>query len=170
MKGYKKILVIFFGVIVAFFLFLLWYQNRYAMDVVSPYSINQIAFEKKLLIAAQGSSFKDEVASGIVHSFKSDSIYIEVLDIKELQEISPEDFDAIVIMHTWEYGKPPIAVKEFIYRTEKYKNRIVVVTTSGEGSYKMENVDAIAGESILEDTPVFVDEIIRRLTPLLKVN
>lgn len=168
MKGFKKILVVFLGVMVAFFLFLLWYQNRYAMDVVTPYSINQISFEKKLLIAMQGSSFKNEVASGIVHYFKSDSIYIQVLDITELQAISPEDFDAIVVMHTWEYGKPPTAVKEFIDRTEMYKDRIVVVTTSGEGSYKMENVDAIVGESILEDTPVFVDGIIRRLTPLLK--
>ena len=168
MKSFKKILVVLFGVMVAFFLFLLWYQNRYAMEVVIPYSINQISFKKKLLIAAQGSNFKDEVATGIVDYFKSDSIYIKVLDIKELQAISPEDFDAIIVMHTWEYGKPPTAVKEFIHRTEKYKNRIVVVTTSGEGSYKMENVDAIVGESILEDTPVFVDAIIRRLTPLLK--
>lgn len=168
MNRLKKSLVLFLGVIIAFFLFLLWYQNRYAMDVVIPYSIHQISFAKKLLIAGQGSSFKDEVTTRIVHYFKLDSIYIQVLDIKELQKISPEDFDAIVIIHTWEYGKPPIAVKEFIDRTEKYKNRIVVVTTSGQGSYKMENVDAIVGESILEDIPVFVDGIIRRLTPLLK--
>ncbi len=170
MKGLKRFLYLFLGVMFAFFLFLLWYQNRYSMDVVIPYTINETQFDKRLLIASQGSEFKNEVTSSITNHFKLDSIYIQVLDIEELEGTDPKAFDAIVIMHTWEYGKPPLVVKEFIERTKKYKSKIVVVTTSGEGTYKTENMDAIAGESIIEDVPDIVAGVIRRLAPLLKVN
>jgi hypothetical protein len=49
MKGLKKYLYVFLGVMVAFFLFLLWYQNRYSMDVVTPYTINETYFGKKVV-------------------------------------------------------------------------------------------------------------------------
>ncbi|WP_291871022.1 hypothetical protein [Maribacter sp.] len=170
MKGFKKILFVFFGVMVAFFLFLLWYQNRYSMDVAVPYAINEANFENKLLIATQGSDFKDEVTSRIVSHFKSDSIYIQVIDVEELHGINPKDFDALVIIHTWENWKPPVSVKSFINRTKIDKDKIVVLTTSGEGSYKMDDVDAIVGESILDEAPVVTVKIIERLNSLLSTK
>jgi menaquinone-dependent protoporphyrinogen IX oxidase len=78
--------------------------------------------EKKLLIATQGSDFKDKVTSAIVKHFKLDSIYIQVFDIAELQGVDPNDFDALVIIHTWENWKPPVAVKAFIDRTKMDKD------------------------------------------------
>ena len=54
-------------------------------------------------------------------------------------------------------------------RTIEYRDKMVVLTTSGEGSYKMEGIDAFTGESILEETPNHVGEIIKKLNPLLKL-
>ena len=170
MKGFKKSLFVILGVIFAFFLLLMWYQYQYSMDVIEPYAINSPSLEKKLLIAAQGSEFKDKVTTGIVDRYTSDAIYIRVIDVEELQGIDPKDFNALVIIHTWENSKPPVAVKVFIDRIENDRDKIVVLTTSGEGSYKVKDVDAIAGESILEDAPVFVKEIISRLDSILKAN
>ncbi len=170
MKGFKKLLIVVLGIIFVFFLFLLWYQHQYSMDVIEPYTINSPSFEKKLLIATQGSEFKDKVTTGIVNHYTSDAIYIQIIDIEELQGIDPKDFNALVIIHTWEYSKLPVAVKAFIDRTENDRDKIVVLTTSGEGTYKVKDVDAIAGESILEDAPVFVKEIISRLDSILKAN
>ncbi len=170
MKGLKRLLYVFLGAMIVFFLFLLWYQNRYSMDIVTPYAINETYLQRKLFIAAQSSDFKNKVTSGIVKHFKLDSIYIQVFDIKELGGVDPKDFDALVIIHTWEYGEPPDTVKAFLDKTITKKDKIIILTTSGEGSYKMEDVDAIAGESKLENAPVFVEQIIRRLTILLTVN
>lgn len=170
MKGFKKILFVFLGVMIAFFLFLLWYQNRYAMDVVTPYTINETQFGKKLLIATQGSDFKHEVTTGIANHFKSDSISIQVIDIKQLKEIAPQDYDVLVVIHTWEYGEPPAAVNAFLDKTITKKDKIIVLTTSGEGSYKTENIDAIAGESILENAPVIVAQLIGKIEVLLKMD
>lgn len=41
MKGFKKFLLVFIGVRVAFFSFLLWYKNQYSIDVVLPYTVNE---------------------------------------------------------------------------------------------------------------------------------
>ncbi|MDX1769688.1 MAG: hypothetical protein R3294_16675, partial [Arenibacter troitsensis] len=79
------------------------------------------------------------------------------------------NYDALLIIHTWENWKPPSAVKSFMDRTKDYRDKTVVLTTSGEGSYKMEGVDAFTGESILDETPNYVGQIINKLNPLLKL-
>jgi menaquinone-dependent protoporphyrinogen IX oxidase len=72
------------------------------------------------LIATQGSDFKNAVTKGLVDHFKSDSIFIQVVDIQELSAIDPVNYDALVLIHTWESWKPPVEVKSFIERTKKY--------------------------------------------------
>ncbi len=170
MKGLKRILLAFLALIVIFFLFLLWYQYQYSMDVAKPYAINSPNLENKLLIATQGSQFKDEITEGIVNRYSPDSIYIKVIDVSALKDIDPKDFNALVIIHTWEKWKPPAPVKTFIDRTNKDEDKIVVLTTSGEGSYKMEDVDAIVGASILQNASALTNEIISRVNPLLKAH
>tara|TARA_R110001592_G_scaffold223459_4_gene478948 strand:+ start:1040 stop:1561 length:522 start_codon:yes stop_codon:yes gene_type:complete len=167
MKLFKKILLIILALMVAFFLFLIWYQHNYSMDVVSPYTINSPTLEKKLLIATQGSEFKNKVTSGIVNHFKTDSVYIEIVDVESLNVIDPNDFNALVIIHTWENWKPPLSVQTFIEKYRNESNKIVVLTTSGDGNYTMEGIDAIAGESKISDAPLFINKIIERLNKLL---
>ena len=99
--------------------------------------------------------------------YKSNSVSIDVIDVSTLSEIAPEDYDAILLIHTWEYGKPPESVQSFMDKNSDFKGKMVVMTTSGEGSEKMKNIDAISGESILKDSPVIVAKIIARLNPLL---
>lgn len=148
-------------------LFLFWCQYKFSMEVAEPYKVNAAQWDKQLLIVMQGSDFKDALTKGLVDHFKSDSIFIQVEDIQVLDVIGPENFDALVIIHIWGNWKPPVVVQLFIERTKKYSPKIVVLTTSGEGSYKMDYVDATTGESILTDTEIYVDQIIKRLEPLL---
>ena len=167
MKKFKKFLKIGIGLIFVFFMFLLWYQNKYSMDVAESYDINASVLQKKLLIATQGSEFKNIVTGGIVDYFKQDSVYVKVIDVSSLTTVDPKDFNALVVIHTWENWKPPAEVKTFMDRTKNYRDKIVVVTTSGKGSFKMEEVDAIAGESVLDDAPEIVKKMIFKLTAIL---
>lgn len=167
MKGFKKMLYIFLGVTAIFFLFLIWYQYQYSMDVVEPYEVNSNNTEKKLLIATQGSDFKDSITNAVVNHYKSEAIFIKVIDIKDLEQIDPDDFNALLVLHTWENWKPPVEVKVFIERSKNEAKKMVVLTTSGDGDYKMENVDAITGESIIKDIPHFTEQIFERLNPIL---
>lgn len=169
-KWYKVIVGTLITLLAIFLLFALWYKNEYSMEMAQAYEVNSPNLEKKLLLATQGSEFKNTVTQAIVDYYKSDSVFIKIIDVSALKEISPADYDAIMVMHTWEYEKPPTAVTTFIERTSSSQHNIVVVTTSGPGTSKMEEVDAITGESILDDAPQIVDNIIYRLNPLLKVE
>lgn len=169
-RWYKIVVWISIGIVALFFIFAVWYNYEYSMAAIAPYSKNSSALETKLLIATQGSDFKNTLTQGVVDYYKSDSVFIKVVDVSALNEIISDEYDAILVIHTWEYGKPPEPVQLFIDENSDSKNKIVVMTTSGEGSEKIENTDAISGESILEDAPDFVDNIIARLNPILETE
>lgn len=168
MKRFKKLLLTLLPMLLVFIVFMLWYQNRYAMEEVKAFEVNNINLSKKLLIATQGSEFKNTITAGLVEYFKGESVYIKVIDVSDLEKMDPDAYDAITLIHTWEYWKPPPSVQYFIDKNQDAKNKMVILTTSGEGSYKMDEVDALTGESIVEDAPLFFDKIIEKLKPLLE--
>ena len=168
MTNKKKITLSITVLGLLFILFAVWYKYQYSIDTAKSFEVNTSMLDRKLIIATQGSEFKNEITKNIVEFYKPDSIYIKVVDISSLLEIDPQNWNALVIMHTWENWKPPIDVKAFIDRTQAFHNKIVVLTTSGQGSFKMKGIDAITGESKLEKTASYAHLIIERLDPLLK--
>jgi len=148
-------------------LFGTWYNFKYSMDKVLGYTVNDVSARTSLLIATQGSEFKNTLTENVVNEYKQDSIFINVIDISKLDEIKPEDYSAILLIHTWENWKPPMAIKKFIDGNQDNLGKIVVLTTSGEGTNKIDEVDAITGESIKENIESFTNRIIERLNILL---
>ncbi|MBT8244447.1 MAG: hypothetical protein HKP48_03650 [Winogradskyella sp.] len=167
MSGRKKLLLFFLSLIAILLLISIWYNYNYSMETAEEFKVNSPELSRKLLIATQGSEFKDEVTKGVVTHFKNDSVFIKVIDVSSLKLINPKDYTALVVIHTWENWKAPEDVELFINRTKENLNKIIVLTTSGEGSYKMENVDAITGESKLDNTDTYINEILKRLNPIL---
>ncbi|MBQ4819674.1 hypothetical protein [Aquimarina sp. MMG016] len=172
-----KIILVFLSVIILLTVVATWYKYEFSMGVVEAYQVNAPNLDRKLLIATQGSEFKDVITEGIVNHYRSDSIFIKVIDVSSLNDVNPDDYTSIVIMHTWENWKPPVVVKKFIEETLDYHNRMVVLTTSGQGSYSikqidimydMESIDALAGESDLTKTTSFIKQIVDKLNPMLE--
>ncbi|MCK0192052.1 hypothetical protein [Arenibacter sp. F20364] len=169
MKKFRKIILVLLSIAVVFLVFMFWYQNEYAMDQAQKYEVNTPGGNSRLLVATQGSEFKNMITTAIVDYYKTEAVYIKVIDVSALVGVNPINYDALLVIHTWENWKPPSAVKSFMDRTTDYRDKMVVLTTSGEGSYKMEGVDALTGESILDETPRYVGEIIEKLNPMLKL-
>jgi len=170
MKWYKIVGWVFAALVGFFFLFGMWYKYEYSMEPAQTHELNSSSLRQKLLIATQGSEFKDSIVSGITNHYKSNAIFIKVIDISSLEDYEPADFDAILLIHTWEYGKPPEAVQSFLDKNLSLTNKMVVVTTSGEGSEKTEGVDTIAGASIIRDVPLFVEKVIFKLDSLFEAG
>ena len=122
-KRFKKIGYSLLVMAVLFMGFLVWYQWRYAMKTATSYEVNAPSEDRKLLIATQGSAFKNTVTQGLVDYYKQDSVYIKIIDVADLEKIHPEDFSAVVILHTWENWKPPASVKSFVKENEAQKKR-----------------------------------------------
>lgn len=145
-----------------------WYKYEYSMDKVEPVQFNSPDLNLKLLIATQGSPFKNKITTNLTDYYNKDSIYTKVIDVSQLPEINPIHYKAIVIIHTWENWKPPKEVQSFIEQNISNQNKIVVLTTSGNGSFKIKEIDAITGESKLEKTADYSSQIIKKTDAILK--
>jgi hypothetical protein len=143
-----------------------WYLKRHTMAVVSPFEVAGAATAPAVLIATQGSEFKNAVTAELVEALRRSSARVNVIDVSALERTRADDWDAIVLIHTWEMGKAPAAVTAFMQRTPKRKN-LVVLTTSGEGTFKLADVDAISAASQMADTSARATEIMRKLEPIL---
>ena len=120
------------------------------MDVIEAYDRNDPESPKKVLIATQGSKFKYAVTNKLVDELDHNDVYIKVIDVTNIEGVKVSDWDAIIIIHTWEMWAPQPDAEKFLsanYNPEK----IFVLATSGGGEEMIEGVDGISGQSIIEE-------------------
>lgn len=163
----RKMTIFFIALGAIILIFAIWYKYEFSMEVAQEFEMNSPDLNHKLIIATQGSEFKNEITKGIVNYYEKDSVFIKVIDITFLADVDPAEYSAIVLIHTWEHFQPPKDVEIFINRTKEIKDKIIVLTTSENGNFKMGGVDAITGESILENTNTYINQITKRIDSIL---
>lgn len=161
----KKILIGAAAAMVGVLALLGWYRARYSMGVAASYEINPAEPAHRVLIATQGSPFKDAVVSDVVEHLKRQNDRVKVADVSRLASVDEGQWDAIVILHTWEFGQPQTDAKAFVDRI-KDKGKVVALATSGQGTFKIDGVDAISSASVMTDAPSRAAEILSRLNAL----
>ncbi|WP_340065945.1 hypothetical protein [Ascidiimonas aurantiaca] len=166
MKLLKRIGILFAILLALLIGFLYWYNATFSMEYVEAYEINAPDLETKVLIATQGSEFKDKVVKGITEKFPD--VFFKVIDVSGLYQVKADDWYAVVILHTFESWEAPVPVQEFVKKTNKRTDKIFYLTTSGSGEYTIQDVDAIAGESVIADVPLYVEKLTQKLDRLLK--
>ena len=120
------------------------------MGVTESFTINSPEIEHKLLIATQKSEYKDKVTQYLIDQLIDENIHILVIDVTELKGDFINKFDAILILHTYEMGRPPKQLTAFIANNEISDN-VFTVSTSGQGDIRLEGVDGISSASIITD-------------------
>ena len=136
------------------------------MHKVDAYELNRGSHSQTLLIATQGSTYKDAIVKGIVDAYKAKPVYIKVIDVTDLPGVKVEDWDAFVILLTWQKGKPQKEAATFL---KKYyqKDKMFVMTTSAGGRGKVEGVDGLTGPSIMENVPERITIFTSKLSDVL---
>ena len=66
MKTWTKVVLAIAAVPVALLVFSTWYLVRYSMAPAKPFEVNRTDVREHVLIATQGSAFKDAVVQGVV--------------------------------------------------------------------------------------------------------
>ena len=150
-------------IIVLLFLFGMWYKFQYSMDHVPTKEINNPAeFSTHILIATQGSEFKNAVLDEMVKTLTVMEPYIKIIDVSLLEEIDYKDWDAICIMHTWEQWRAPKSVEQFVKRLPD-QHDVVILTTSGTSDSKMFEVDGITSASELTEVESVANQLVSRI-------
>lgn len=135
-----KVLAVFISILVVF---MMVYSYTYSMEIAESFEVNDPAMEEKLLIATQGSEFKDLLVLEIVEIIKERPIYIKVMDVTELAGVDEDDWNGILIVHTWEKWEPQPDALAFIRKAKKLED-IYTVSTSGNGAEVIFGVDGIS--------------------------
>jgi hypothetical protein len=164
----KKIVMLIVVCLLLFMaLFSFQYRYQHSMSVAHSLTAGDASLSRRVLIATQGSAFKDTLVAGIVAELKPQAVYVRVIDISALPTVRENEWTAIVMLHTWEFGKPPSNAQAFVDGMRD-KRKLIVVTTSGSGREKIGGVDAISSASVVRDVPALLAEITPRLDALLK--
>jgi hypothetical protein len=167
MPRWKKFSVGFAITVAAIIVFVAWYWAHYSMEPAREFEVNRGDSPRaKVLIATQGSAFKDSIVAGVVVHLQPRPVYVKVIDVAELGAVEDADWDAIVVIHTWQMSEPPPDAQRFISRARN-PHKVIVLSTSGGGALKMAGIDAISSASEMIDVPQRVAEIDARVDSLL---
>lgn len=169
MSTTKKITLVLLLVGLSLFTSLTCYNFRYSMEFVAPYYVESINSKHKLLIATQGSEYKKAVVKGIIDALKVRQFDAQVIDVSSLSNVNVDDWNAIVILHTWESWKPQQDAMLFINENLGVA-KMIVLTTSGQGNLKMEGVDAITSASVISNVEKDTAEIVHRIDAIMATD
>ena len=147
---------------------MIWPQgNIQALELNSP------KLDKRVLVAARSSEFKDAVVTKIRDSFMGMPVYIKFIGVDDLDKEKAESYTAVILVNTciaWGFDRH---VEAFIARASDQRN-IVVLTTAGNADWKPDkkgrNYDAITTASIKTDVDKVADEVISKVRALLAAS
>ena len=143
---------------------LLSYIIMNTQGVIAPFEAGSPQSSYKILIASQGSEFKESLVGKIIDQFETPETYFSVIDCTSLQDIRIEDWSAIIIIHTMQIHKMPAKAKKFLDEADDFSN-IMLVCTSGGGDeiFTDYDVDAISSASRMNKIPAIIGWIGNRL-------
>ena len=161
----KGILISALGLL-ALLLYMLWTNNP------CNYSHKKTNLDNKyqLLIANEGSHFKDSVVSVLTKHYSSKPVNIKIIPLSALSQIEPKEYHAIVILHSWYTWKPPPEVEGFVQKHHNCLENIVSFSTSFYGNLKMKELDGITGASKMSDASGYAQKLIEKINPLLNID
>ena len=154
MKKWIKILTIIISIPVVLFIILVGtYIVMNWQGVIDPYHVGNPNAPHKVLIASQGSEFKNKLLKDLVQQLESDIVYLSIIDCTSLKKENVTDWDTIVIIHTTKAHQIPNYVKTYLQRFSNL-SKLVLVSTSGGGDEVVTEfeVEAISTASRLADT------------------
>ncbi len=168
-KILKKILIVLGALIVVLIISFGVYLFVNRQGVAEPFEVGSADMSKKILIASQGSDFKNLMVDTLTSRLKGEDVYISVIDISELKEINQEDWDAEIIIHTTEGYRLPDVVKEYLERIGN-PDEVILLITSGSGEWKPEEckVDILTSASKVADISELAGSITDKVNSLLE--
>ena len=147
-KIFKILLSIISGIVTVVFILVGTYIIVNIQGVIEPFQVGNPDAAHKILIASQGSEFKDSILKNLVQELETENNYLYIVDCTKLNDENNADWDAIIIIHSAQVHKMPKDAELFLKQSVDLSN-VILVSTSGAGDDKIEGfeVDAISTAS-----------------------
>lgn len=151
----KKILTFLSIVVLCILGYSIWYVNKYSMSIIDTQVISSKMAEHKILVASQGSDFKNVLLDSLLQRISSPDRYIKVTDATKasLEELN---YDAYILIHTWEIYHPPACITFLLQQIDEHES-VFSISTSGSGHLQLPEIDGISGASVLTNIEPMID-------------
>ncbi|EMQ95205.1 hypothetical protein D778_02726 [Xanthomarina gelatinilytica] len=166
MPIFKKLVIMIVLGILGLVLYALFFYNPCNYSHKKPNPDNKY----QLLIANEGSHFKDSVVSVLTQHYSSKPVNIKIIPLSALSQIEPKEYHAIVLLFSWYTWKPPPEVEGFVHKHHNCLENIVSFSTSFYGNLKMKELDGITGASKMSDANGYAQKLIEKINPLLNID
>lgn len=165
MKKLLKIIgAILAGCCLITLVFLAWYVVKFWPRQAEEMAFGNANNAQKVLIATQGSTYKEAVVARLIEKLDTDTVYVRVTDVSNLETVVADDWADIVILNTSIANKMNRDTRNFLNRLGP-SEKVVVITTSGGGDFEPPNldVDGITTASRLHETEAMANRIFHSL-------
>lgn len=143
-----------------------WPQN----DMPSA-EYNSANSEKKVLIIARKTQFKEAVLSKVISSLQNDSVYIKVIGFKQVDKEQLDQYSAIVFVNTCMAWSMENKVSSTLKKHPNMK-KFIIVTTAGGPDYVQKptsnTFDALASASEDSNVDTLAGKMTESIRKLLK--
>lgn len=140
---------------------------------IQTFELNSPKLDKRVLVAARSSEFKDAVVAKIRDSFMGMPVYVKFIGVDDLEKEKAGSYTAVVLVSTCIAGGFDRHIETFISRESDQRNTIIL-TTAGDANWKSDkkgrNYDAVTTASIKTDVDKVADEIISKVRALLAAS
>lgn len=170
MKKWIKILIgIVATPVLLFAILLVVYILMNRQGVIEPFQVGDSKAENRILIASQGSEFKNNLVEKLVDEYKDSENFLSVIDCTELDKENHEYWTAVIIIHTMQIHKMPKEARAFIAE-ENDLARLMLVSTSGGGDDMVTDfdVDAICAPSRMSKIPKILEWVNEKMDEKIK--
>ncbi|HAA6456799.1 TPA_asm: hypothetical protein GGA71_02740 [Listeria monocytogenes] len=159
----KKPLKISLIAVVIFAGVMLSYRFIKSMDVTENAEINKSATGDHVLLATQGSKFKDSVMDQVKKDMEGKNVHVSIIDTTKLDKVKADDYDKVVLFTTVQSDDIPENVTTFMNDNKDKSIHIAVTADSGRWDDKPKDIDAISEASKAENKQDFVDDLTKAI-------
>lgn len=158
-----RIIVLLLGcLLIAFIVIFSIYLYLHRQGVIETKEIRNENVNFTVLIASQGSKFKNALVDSLKNSMEKMNVNLKITDVTKLKNENPDDWNLIILIHTTEKWQLQPDVKKFLDRN-KDLNKVMLITTSGDGKWKTKdyNVDIITSASEFKEIPLIKEKVLK---------
>jgi len=141
--------------------FSLWYLIEFYPRTAESFEINSPDQPTRVLVATQGSEFKNGLVAAVCDRLREQPVYVKVIDVGGLDDIDTDEWNKVLVINTAMMNIMSGPARRLVARGEGL-DKVLLFVTSGGADFKPADlaVDALSGASRKGDTNRLADLIL----------
>jgi len=141
--------------------FCIWYLVEFYPRTAEPFEINSPDQPTRILVATQGSEFKNGLVAAVCDRLREQPVHVKVIDVGGLDDVDTGEWNKVLVINTAMMNIMSGPARRLVARGQGL-DKVLLFVTSGGADFKPADlaVDALSGASRMGDTNRLADLIL----------